>query len=87
MKLTDYQSSEEQWHDDEQHITQKRRVQKSIHQTNTLARKFIEATDTIEIDRIADPAQAVEASPVLNTVAPHTIAIPSFSRIWAMLSQ
>ena len=78
MKLTEYQSSEEQWHDDEQHITQKRRAQKNTHQTNTLARKFIEATDTAEIDRIANPPQVIEASPLLSTVAPHSIAIPSF---------
>lgn len=78
MKLTEYQSSEEQWHDDEQHITQKRRAQKNPQQTNTIARKFIEATNTVEIDRIADPAQTIEASPILNTVASRPIAIPSF---------
>ncbi len=84
---TGYHSSEEQWHDDdEQHITQKRRAQKNAHQTNTLARKFIEATNTVEIERIAEPTQAVEparasilieASPVSNAVRPR-VAIPSF---------
>ena len=86
MKLTGYQSSEEQWHDDDQHRTQKRRPQKNAHQTNTLARKFIEATDTVEMGRIIEPAKAVdagnaaalvEASPVSNVVRP-SIAIPSF---------
>lgn len=86
MKLTGYQSSEEQWHDDEQHITQKRLAQKNAHQTNTLARKFIEATDTIEIGCVVEPLQTVEqvnvsapieASPVSNVEEPR-IAIPSF---------
>ncbi len=86
MKLTEYQSSEEQWHDDDQHRTQKRRPQKNAHQTNTLARKFIEATNTVEMGRITEPAKApdvgnasalVEASPVSSVVGP-SIAIPSF---------
>ncbi len=86
MKLNGYQSSEEQWHDDEHNTTQKRQAQKSTYKTNTLARKFIEATDTIEIESVVEPIQTVEsvnlsalveASPISNVVEPR-IAIPSF---------
>ncbi len=82
MKLSEYQSSEGPWHDDEEHVTQKRH----LHQTNTLARKFIEATNTVEMGRVEEPTKAVkvgevpslmEVSPVTNIVEP-SIAIPSF---------
>ena len=86
MKLTGYRSSEEQWPDDDQHITQKRRAQKNAHQTNTLARKFIEATDTVEMGRIVEPAKAAESGNVsalveassVSSVVGSSIAIPSF---------
>jgi len=85
MKLTEYQSSEEQWHnDDENNSPQKISAQNKGHQNNTLARKFIEATDTVEIEQVAELAKAkkstnipMEASPVF--LADMTkIAIPSF---------
>ncbi len=86
MKLTGYQSSEEQWHDDEEHKTQKKHVKENIAQINTLARKFIEATDTVEIERVPEapfvpekgtaPA-LIDASASSNAMGP-SIAIPSF---------
>lgn len=85
MKLTEYQSSEEQWYnDDENNSTQKISAQNNMHQKNTLARKFIEATDTVEIERVAEFAKAnestntlMEASPVFHAEIPK-VAIPSF---------
>ena len=88
MKLTDYQSSEEQWrNDDEQQIaTQKREAQKSTRPANSGARNLIESTDTVEIARIVEPIATsktvnpslfTEASPVLHTHRP-SVDIPSF---------
>ncbi|GAC1460573.1 MAG: hypothetical protein PVSMB2_21070 [Ktedonobacteraceae bacterium] len=84
MKLTGYQSSEEQWSDDEQYITQKRHKQKQDHQTNILARKFIEATDTIKMDRIIEIAaedenrSASAGADELAKAEVSRVAIPSF---------
>ncbi len=86
MKLTGYSSSEEQWHDDEEHKTQKKHVKENIAQINTVARKFIEATDTVEIERITEVPSVpekgttpalMETSPGSNAMRPN-IAIPSF---------
>ncbi|GAC1393500.1 MAG: hypothetical protein NVSMB38_21770 [Ktedonobacteraceae bacterium] len=88
MKLTRYRSSEEQRRDDdEQDVTQKRRVYKSARQTSTLARKLIEATETVEIERFAavpvktveptNTATIMEASPVSSAGMPK-VDIPSF---------
>jgi len=52
MKLTDYQSSEEQWRNGDEQQTV---AQKQARQTNSPARKLIEATDTVKIARIVEP--------------------------------
>ena len=68
---------------DEPYITQKPLEQKTPRQTNTLARKFIEATDTVEIGSVVESVDTsehsnshlTEASPVLNSIEPR-ITIP-----------
>ena len=88
MEPTGYQSSEEQWrnNDEQQSATQKRGTQNNTRQTNTFVRNLIEATDTIEIARIVEPVKIsattnkplfAEASPVLSTGTPK-VDIPSF---------
>ncbi len=85
MKLTDYQSSEEQWGDDDEHMTEKKRPKEHTHLMHPLARNLIGATNTVEIERVVEPAKAVEpvnsplveALPVPNTAIPRA-DIPSF---------
>lgn len=89
MKLTSSWSSEEQRRDDdEQTITQKRRAVKNVSSASTLARNLIEATDTVETERVdrAQQQQAAlytrsasiqEASPTSDALVPK-VSIPSF---------
>ena len=89
MKLTSSWSSEEQRRDDdEQIITQKRQAIKNVSSTGTIARKLIEATDTVETERVSREQQAQataymrsssvqEVSPTLDAHIPN-VSIPSF---------
>ncbi len=87
MKLTDSWSSDEQARDDdEQTITQKRHAIKNASSTSTLARNLIEATDTVETERVNREQQlqamaytrvAQEMSPTSDTRMP-SVSIPSF---------
>jgi len=53
MKLTsDWSSEEQQRDDDEQSITQKRRAIKNVSPASTVAQKLIEATNTVETERV-----------------------------------
>ncbi len=89
MKLTSSWSSEEQRRDDdEQIITQKRHAIKNVSSTGTVARKLIEATDTVETERVSREQQAQaaaymhapsfqETSPTSDAHIPN-VGIPSF---------
>ncbi len=64
MKLTEEESSEEQWN------TQKRLVQKDA--SNVLARKFIEATNTTEMERVIESTSPVEQESA--QIQPHLLS-------------
>ncbi len=86
MKLTRQWSSEEQRRDDdEQETTEKRRAIKKAQQTTTLARKLIEATDTIKTESIVEvqddnraSASTFERIGEAASIPIQKIAIPSF---------
>ncbi len=68
MKLTSNWSSEEQQRDDdEQSITQKRRAIKNVSPVSTVAQKLIEATNTVETERIE--REQVKAATSMNTAS------------------
>ncbi len=68
MKLTSNWSSEEQQRDDdEQSITQKRRAIKNVSPVSTVAQNLIEATNTVETERIGQ--EQVKAATSINTAS------------------